>query len=538
MDCYLCGLPIPAKEALRGPEDELYVECEHILPVTEARWFLDLYMTNRLPTDEWTKKALELEYDQSHRVCNQAKSNFSFIRVDTNTGLPGITSVGIKKILKNIQSRAREHVSDYTGELRQRMTDIANRIQSREQAIRTRMEGILAHIQSQPAVKEPANEGMILLTRTALLADPGTLPSSLRQIHDEWYANTEKSRELRDKLFNTFVDETLALYPEIDPDNGLRETIDQTIVPPDVLTRALIKGLLQTFFTKYAAQETTPDPTGNFLKTTVLYGIYQKALEVKLSGPRTNADYPTICKLYDVAATYATQDPRITTILSPLSSLPSDIRTKCEIDKKNAEREERARRRVLQPTPDDVATTTLGDLKAFITTELKAEGLSGAEANRRANTLYTIARAAFLATYPEGIDRAKEVAAEEAIGPLALSQLSIPPTARRPQGVVRAEKLEEARAATILSRMRPPEPKPTLSDKIFGYILGDRPQPDIDPRQQQKRELVIKSGSPYGGATYRTPRRATSSLRTRRARHSGRSKKQRKRSSQKSRTGN
>jgi hypothetical protein len=109
MLCYMCGLPIPAKAEMTGASDELWPECEHILPLTEGRWLLDIYMTNRIQTDPWTVRARQLEYDQAHRVCNQAKRMDSYI-VTGADGTVAVSRSRIKAILLTVKKRAETDV--------------------------------------------------------------------------------------------------------------------------------------------------------------------------------------------------------------------------------------------------------------------------------------------------------------------------------------------------------------------------------------------------------------------------------------------
>lgn len=90
--CWICGFPIFKTRGLTA-------ECEHILPIAQARFFLTLYSTslkNRLIgtesifkyTDDpnfdeqwvkWQVEAFKLEYDYAHSYCNQIKKDKSFI---------------------------------------------------------------------------------------------------------------------------------------------------------------------------------------------------------------------------------------------------------------------------------------------------------------------------------------------------------------------------------------------------------------------------------------------------------------------------
>jgi len=80
--CWICGFVIPdPKTAKSGYK----MECEHVFPIAQAVYFVDLYR-GKGKTDPNSQSKLELEYDWSHRVCNQIKNNKHFIKA---TGGPG-----------------------------------------------------------------------------------------------------------------------------------------------------------------------------------------------------------------------------------------------------------------------------------------------------------------------------------------------------------------------------------------------------------------------------------------------------------------
>ena len=95
--CWICGFLILQLSGLT-------YECEHVLPVAQAVFFLNLYSPNlqqrmighekeffHINNDtniqkqwaEWNKQALHLEYDFAHEYCNQIKKDASFIRFDS-----------------------------------------------------------------------------------------------------------------------------------------------------------------------------------------------------------------------------------------------------------------------------------------------------------------------------------------------------------------------------------------------------------------------------------------------------------------------
>lgn len=411
MPCYLCGLPIPDKKLLKGSEDELYVECEHIFPVTEARWFLDLYMTTRPPSDDWTKRAIELEYDQAHRVCNQAKSNFSFITQDPITGNPVVNKVGIQRVLKNIQIRAREHVEDYKdSKLNDLMKKIATTVLSRSSEIEKRVQTIIAHITSNPNF---ANTNLVVLMRTALLADPNTLTSSLQEVYNQWYANTANVREYKDRLFQAFLEETYIVYPQLRP-----ETITTTMsIPAEYqgnITSEFVHNTLRRFF----EINKTLDPTGKTLLSAVYYRIYGSIL-IDLMNKVTDTNVSYFCSLYRRMSVIQKNEPSVVAMFGEVPTLPEWLQARCDIVLRNLEREERTQARFMtdkdieiKTTPEEDATYFLNELQSGLESSFTDYGMTAYHARQYSTSIETAARHAFIEAYPDGIDKAIESAAD------------------------------------------------------------------------------------------------------------------------------
>lgn len=412
MPCYLCGLPIPDKNLLKGSEDELYVECEHIFPVTEARWFLDLYMTTRPPDDQWTKRAIELEYDQAHRVCNQAKSNFTFIKEDPATGNPVVNKVGIQKVLKNIQIRARQHVGDYKDRrLDYLMKQIADTILARSGEIEKRVQTLIAHITSNPNFK---NTNLVVLMRTSLLADPNTLLPSLQQIYSQWYANTENVREYKDRLFQTFLEETYIVYPQLRPE-VIVTTLSIPVEYQSKITSEFVRDTLRRFF----ETNKTPDRSGKSLLSAVYYRIYGSIL-VDLMSKVTDANISYFCSLYRRMGVIQKNEPIVATIFGAVPDIPERLQARCEMELRNLERRERTRARELtdedieEPaTPEEDATYFLDGLQSHLENRFINNGISPDKAKSVSMGIEAEVRKTFIETYPEGIDRAIESAASQ-----------------------------------------------------------------------------------------------------------------------------
>ena len=108
-ECYICG-----EKLLK---EEQTPECEHILPIYKAAQYLTLYrheykqiMVKGLRGENLSSgearifKEITMEYDWSHRCCNQKKSDEDFMKFNQQTGkfvldAPSTTNV-LKKIIK------------------------------------------------------------------------------------------------------------------------------------------------------------------------------------------------------------------------------------------------------------------------------------------------------------------------------------------------------------------------------------------------------------------------------------------------------
>lgn len=426
MKCYLCDQPIPAKELLSGPEDELYPECEHIFSVTEARWYLDIYMARRPPGDPWTLQAVRLEYAQAHRVCNQAKSNYNFFTGDAG-GTPVLNMVGIRKILLNIQTRARKNIAKYATqpELQRIMTDIATNVTGQATAIADRVRGIITHIQAQANAigGHEVYQAMMILSRASLLADPSTLPPALKAIHDEWYANAPAALAKAEALFQDFMAQTYIRYPQLQPTQlyGLLFAGLPPITQDLQIPQSAVMEILSAYFKRVPSDESSE----KLLLSSVYSALYIRILTMLLNQPVSEATLDTICALSTRLAVVVENEPKVPTIVGYPPALRKELRDQCEILEKNRGRAYRTEARDLNaasmegvdnpPTADDDATYFLGDLAPQLSTYLQqAYGMEASKATDAASWTAEEAREAFIAAYPEGIDRAKEAAANVA----------------------------------------------------------------------------------------------------------------------------
>lgn len=96
--CYICGLE------MRNNIRSMTPSCEHILPIMQAMFFLDLYRSSDTPTDE-QMNILKLEYAWTHRCCNLTKNVTSLLetRIDEeNYPTWHFNSKNTDKILRSI----------------------------------------------------------------------------------------------------------------------------------------------------------------------------------------------------------------------------------------------------------------------------------------------------------------------------------------------------------------------------------------------------------------------------------------------------
>jgi hypothetical protein len=95
--CWICGFEVDEKLAGLKPS------CEHVLPVAQARFFLDLYN----PDYELTpgkQELLSLEYGWSHFFCNLMKGSGSYIKTSGDSSSNIVWRPNRKSIIKTIDN--------------------------------------------------------------------------------------------------------------------------------------------------------------------------------------------------------------------------------------------------------------------------------------------------------------------------------------------------------------------------------------------------------------------------------------------------
>jgi len=100
--CYICGFDILPEQ---GPPAFFYRTCEHILPIIQAVFFLDLYRGSEKNTITPEQLSLlKLEYSWAHQSCNMVKSDDSYLCTVLDGKFPTwvYSEKNIRQILTNI----------------------------------------------------------------------------------------------------------------------------------------------------------------------------------------------------------------------------------------------------------------------------------------------------------------------------------------------------------------------------------------------------------------------------------------------------
>ncbi len=203
-NCYLCGQIIYQKSEFgKNYAHALYPECEHILPVTTARWYLTLYMgKNAL----YAAEELEMEYAWAHRVCNQTKSNELYVTENRDTRKLEINEAKLVESLQDIGAAAKTYLAGSksiaslthreTLEAIAKLKTTKNAAKERSGAvISEKLTRIVNYVNGQPAGP------MTTLARVTFMMDTSVMTKDIQTVAEEYFkANPDEVSEVTKNL--------------------------------------------------------------------------------------------------------------------------------------------------------------------------------------------------------------------------------------------------------------------------------------------------------------------------------------------------
>ena len=159
--CWLCGIAFDETLPALKPV------CEHVLPIAQAVFFLQLY-SNRESRDQDIPEVMREEYDWAHQYCNLKKSDQVFIKESSKSvndfNLYEVDSTGVDNFI--IQLKDGQTSLDGAKSIRDHVT--ANKINIKEKIVE-RLNRIVTFI------NKPIGEGfggLAILARSASLRNP------------------------------------------------------------------------------------------------------------------------------------------------------------------------------------------------------------------------------------------------------------------------------------------------------------------------------------------------------------------------------
>ena len=171
--CYMCGL------AMNNDVESMKPSCEHILPIMQAMFFLDLYRSSDVKTEE-QMNILKMEYAWTHRCCNLIKNVTSLLetRIDAeNYPTWHFSSSNATVLISNIFGPASGHGCNVVRDLVPE-TERAEWITGRVEKIQTeKINPILEYIRSKGA-----NGGVIAMIGLKNCVNPEKIDKKFLEI--------------------------------------------------------------------------------------------------------------------------------------------------------------------------------------------------------------------------------------------------------------------------------------------------------------------------------------------------------------------
>ena len=191
--CYLCGVAIVSTGT--KATDEMHQECEHIMPLVQARWYNLAYYPKRATV---TGDAIALEYAWAHRCCNQAKKSELFISYPLADGSVTVQENVVQLTLDSIKQRARKAGL-------QAIVDAISTGTRKDIIINEKVKPLVEWINKIPHTV-PDSSALLQLAGAASLVDPATRKPKLRELEETLFLTQEElARIENDKEDAAFV---------------------------------------------------------------------------------------------------------------------------------------------------------------------------------------------------------------------------------------------------------------------------------------------------------------------------------------------
>jgi len=217
-DCWICGYTtVKSKSAKRQKRDSIggakrkrepsedsstkenptgiEPTCDHVLPVAQARFFLDLYNPSIKPISPESQAVLKLEYEWAHRYCNEVKGDTPYIKnigtdeepvwePDTDAMTEDLNRIysGLRNPL--YYSRYNEGKAVLLEKIGSSKIAKNRWLQERQPIMKKRMQAIADHVNK----KEKGIGRLIVLAGTANCMNPKNIRSTMIEIMKSFQA--------------------------------------------------------------------------------------------------------------------------------------------------------------------------------------------------------------------------------------------------------------------------------------------------------------------------------------------------------------
>lgn len=157
--CWICKFPIPDVQPMGFSP-----ECEHVLPVAQAIFFVGLYQSPEDQANPKWMEALKLEYGWAHRVCNQEKRDAHPVYLDPTTQTWKVSRKQVELLLKTIL-KSKKYYAPGQNPLRDQLNTYPKGkdwFKDRADEVTQRYESILTYVREK-------GEGLTVLSGVAVV---------------------------------------------------------------------------------------------------------------------------------------------------------------------------------------------------------------------------------------------------------------------------------------------------------------------------------------------------------------------------------